>query len=371
MTFRPIRPNDAVDVDRLLSADADAMTPLSDAEANQIWASVMKATSAPSTGHRRSSSANVVARREHPHLRMGAWASVLAAAMLLISIVGGAWLSRDGTERTGPSRFAAVPLASATAIASPYLWWMEPYDSSECPVEGWTSDEYIDAILATPQFSDRQYDIVGSAPREDATDLIETFRVHEACEVLAQFPSPAQQFETPFFVAVATSEDGRIRSGQTVDDLTAASDTIAETYPGDAYERDVLILEEPAPEFIQLAWERTIELDGTPGQGCRAGECGSIPYRSLPTPMGVLDPENALLLEDGRILIGWTEVYFADDPFIDRLDERVQREADIRTFQIFMLIDGEWFLDERLLICRNDCYAMASPTASPVVTAVD
>ena len=248
----------------------------------------------------------------------------------------GFWAERD--------QFAAPP---ATPEASPAaeVDWLAWFSHEECVVEPMTTEEYADIMRNEPPesvISSRSYTVVGPADPDTANAVARAGREHGACGFYREIDQK-RALESPAFIYI---DNAGATSYQNADERKTQ----------DVGHGEELSSQVPVQDPEHYIAVTTSDPD------------------ELPVPTGALgmafEPENALLLDDGRVAIPGTKLFASDpeDPFLPG------------GITIFSNESGEWLVDEMLPFCVGDCETFwmqsgggrvvydGTPAATPMAT---
>ena len=283
------------------------------------------------------------------------WVSLAAILAILIGMGSMAWSLRPGG---GDNLLAsATSLAVGTAYASPSPVagnaWMRWPVLEDCDVAPMSHEAYAEIMSTQPDISGRSYTVTGVPTQADAEAAADVARISATCGLYG-LRDQARSLESPAKLFYASDTSNRTVSRE---ELNARGlegrmliSAMAPAQNPNAY-AVILAATPPAPLLDQHR---------ATGQ--------NQPLIGL-----TFDPANALLLEDGRIAIPATALYWKDD-FWEPQQWQID-ESDSFSTVLYVLTDasGTWKVDETLTFCPYaGCYssweAWANQVGIPVPT---
>lgn len=287
----------------------------------------------------------------------------LYTTLFVVSDESGTWLLDDSLSvcigecdaylNGGPwngNAYVGTPEATGD-----WATWVRP---EECAVEPMTTEEYGDIMRKEPDISGRSYKVIGPADPETAEAAATAARAHEACSTYGTFQQ-MRALESPAHLFYRSASIDRTIS---IEDMLLAdiehgkeiSNLLSERDPG-YYE--VLVPEPPSTE----------DRDGfVPNVG------GTYIYSGY-----TFTPEQAMLLNDGRVAIPAVSIYGSVGPDAISLESMISMGRQPPLLLIMTHESGTWKVDEVLSFCVGDCDAYwagrtgtleageATPIASP------
>jgi hypothetical protein len=366
-------------------ADAPAAAYLDDHPLQNRWESIMSTAfpaEAPNTvtGEAFAPSAPVSNRRRRavmpqPPPRLNAWHSAAIVAVMLLGTIGGAWwLGPGGSGPTGDrTRLAAVTQDDSTPDA---IWpepltpeeapWVAAIEPEECDIEPLPYEDYAKAVTTDPGgIPDRSYEIVGPADPEDSQAAVGVLRGWMACGDLSN-ADQVRAYSTSDLLFFQNYTTDNAAYQEEIDRVRAE---VEQQWTLWAIEQDlypIAMVDGVVPPDAALdMWEYSrivLESDGGP----------TVPRTFYEARF---NPDDAVLLRDGRLMLPTTYVYFADDPWVGAYG--FSPEPNMKTAAVVMKqVDGEWKIDESAIwICIGECADVlagtGTPVASPDATPVD
>jgi hypothetical protein len=318
------------------------------------------------------------AREQHPLRRFNAthlntWATGFLTALLIVGMVAGAWLlSTDNFPPATRNHLAAI----ATEEGTPAAFWQDPISldeapwiatiaPEECAAEPLSFEDHAAFSTTDPGAPTGSYDIVGVPTPADAEAVTTVARAWEACRVLTDTDRMRGYVtqEYTFFYSGSTVENApyqdeiqRRRSEASLSFSHWAADS-------GFYSLAAIEGVEPPPAALE-----SFEF----AQGVLDGDHA---YNSFQAPPIVyfesrFNPDETVLLDDGRIMVPTTYVYWAEDPWVQA--QGISPDGTlVSSALILKLVEGEWKIDELgIPICIGECAAFfdapgATPRATP------
>lgn len=311
-----------------------------------------------------------------PPNRLNAWLSAAIVAVMLLGTIGGAWWLGPGGN--GPSEDSRTRLAAITDDDSTpeAIWpqplspetdpWVAAIEPEECDIEPMPYEEYAEAVTTDPGgIPERSYEIVGPADPGDAQAAVDAVRGWMACGDLGYIDRVRAYSTTDFlFFLNFTAVNATYR-----EELDVMRDNVVRQWSLWAQETALYPMAivdgvEPPEQAVKI-WEFS--------QGLLEGEETYI----SPTQTPIIyfepryDPNEGVMLADGRMMIPATYVYWADDPWVQEYG--FSSEPNMSTAAVVLKeVDGEWRIDESAIwICIGECEDVSVGTATPIATPVD
>lgn len=238
-------------------------------------------------------------------------------------------------------------VATAAASAAAEAAWLQPVTADECVLPPASA-------MADPQLPDRVYRPLLKPTTAHAEEVARTARTITACVIGEPNHSPniAARFMTERMKSRYVNRDEQIG------DMLPEDIEAAQTVSAQIEDRGAPTIYERAPEGVHDEGPDTwpgIVGDPTPGW------------------FSTYKPENAIQFTDGRIGV-ITTVSITSDDLWKRVESDDYSEVPLL---IFSSVDGQWKLDQYLVLCFGECEAywqerqdqLATPVA-PVPTAV-
>ncbi|MGN6033001.1 MAG: hypothetical protein ACTHQE_15215, partial [Thermomicrobiales bacterium] len=284
-----------------------------------------------------------VAGRGRSGLRLvTSWVSLAAVIAVLVGMGSMAWSLRPGGG--GDHLLAsATSLAVGTAYASPspvatenWLRWPVPED---CDVAPMPHARYAEIMRSQPDISGRSYAVAGTPVPADAEAAAEVAHTDATCGLYG-LREQARSVESPAYLFYASDTSTRTSSREELD---------ARALEGQ------MLISAMAPARSPNAY--AVILDSTPpasilDQRRATGE--NQPLIAL-----TFNPANALLLEDGRIAIPATALYWKDDSWKPQQWQIDESDSFSTVLYVLTGASGSWKVDETLAFCP---YAGCSAT---------
>lgn len=301
--------------------------------------------------------------------RLNAWLSAAIVALMLLGTVGGAWWlgpGDNGPSDDGRTRLAAVTRDEATPepvwptpLTPEEAPWIAAITPDQCTSEPMSYEEYAKAKTTDPGMPDRSYGIVGPATPEEAQEAVTVLRGWLACGDTGN-ESYVRPFYTDEFIFF---QDFTVDNAPYRDDLDRTRAEVERQWTIWAEQTDLFpisVIEgvEP-PDRARETWQY--------GQSVLDGEITDVVmFDSVTYFEPRFDPADAVMLEDGRIMIPTRYVYWAEDPWIQEYG--FSSEPNVRTAAVILEnVDGEWKIDESAIwICVGECDDVFTGTATPV-----
>ncbi len=312
--------------------------------------------------------------------RLNAWLSAAIVALMLLGTVGGAWWlgpGGSGPSDDGRTRLAAVTQTESSPEA---IWptplspeeapWIAAITPDECTAEPMSQEEYAKAITTDPDgILDHSYEVVGPAEREVAAEAVATTRGLEACMNAGQLPQ-ARAYQTTdnlFFNSGSTTSNAPYSEEIIKSRLAVGKEASAYLSTADPSDFTVVVSGiEPSSSVYEEIWNASRELLEGPNP---AFDPFLLYFEHR------FNPENALMMSDGRILIPATRLLWEDDPMVQAYGVPDQ---EIFTSEAVILekLDCQWLVDEtNIWICVGECDAywtqMSGETTTTPVSTTD
>lgn len=371
-------------------ADAPAAAYLDHHPLQNRWEDIMStafpaATSRDVTGETLAPSAPVSNRTRNavmprqPH-RLNAWLSAAIVALMLLGTVGGAWWLGPGGD--GPNEDSRIRLAAVTqGDSTPAAIWPEPLTPEtapwvaaitpdECDIEPMPYEDYAKAVTTDPGgIPDRSYEIVGPAAPDDAQAAVKVLRGWKACGDLDD-ADRIRAYVTTDFLFFLNFTSGNSPYREEMDRIRADVERRWTLWANDTGLFPLAIVEgvDPPERALEIWTFSKSVLEGT--NKVPPSEFDPLVYYEAR-----FNPDDAVMLADGRLMVPTTYVYWANDPWIQEYG--LSSEPTMRTAAaILKQVDGEWRIDESAIwICIGGCEDVlggtATPVASPIATPVD
>lgn len=270
------------------------------------------------------------------------WVSLAAVIAVLVGMGSMAWSLRPGGG--GDHLLAsATSLAVGTAYASPspvatedWLRWPVPED---CDVTPMSHEQYAAIMQSQPDISGRSYAVAGTPVQADAEAAAEVAHTDATCGLYG-LREQARSVESPAHLFYASDTSTRTISREELD---------ARALEGQ------MLISAMAPAKSPNAY--AVILDSTPpasflDQRRATGE--NRPLIAL-----TFNSANALLLEDGRIAIPATALYWKDDSWKPQQWQIDESDSFSTVLYVLAGASGTWKVDETLAFCP---YAGCSAT---------
>lgn len=288
------------------------------------------------------------------HLR-GVSTALLIAVIITLAVA--AWglnsLGGNGGGDQPNSNFAAIPGSPVADSSSVYLPepltaedapWIEAISPNECNAEPMSDREYVDAMYTDPGPLERSYEIVSPADSEDAEAAVTVLRAHQAC----------------------TNGDMRAEDRSYYTDAALfylnAADATPDTWS--AYRKTRM--------EIGRQWSEWANEQGIYPLVLITG----VETESGASPSGAhwewrYNPDNAMMLADGRMMLFGQGAYWAEDPLVQEYGFARNPNATLVAY-VLRNVDGQWLIDEQdIPICFGDCDSvLGSATPAPASTPI-
>jgi hypothetical protein len=311
---------------------------------------------------------DVTSRIVVPGRTINTWVSAGIVFLMLLGIVGGAWWFGPGQQREEPLRLAAISDDESTPVA---IWpeplspekapWIASISPEECTAEPMPYTEFDEARTTDPGPPDGSYEIVGVPEPEVAQEVVRVLRGWLACGDLGQTTRIRSYYtdELLFFSVFSAPYRNELDQWR----AEAQREWTVWAHEIGLYPLSVVEGVEPpvrASEIFEFAQavldgeETYISPDQTP-----------ITYFEAR-----FNPEDAVLLADGQIMIPTRYVYWAEDPWGQKYGFALEPNMQSRAI-VLEQVDGQWKIDDSLTwICFGVCENLpgnmpATPVATP------
>lgn len=264
--------------------------------------------------------------------------------------------------------------ASTTPNASPESSpiaetdWLSEFQQEECSVEPMSREEYAEIMRNAPDISGRSYTIASNADAETAQDVANVLRMHAACNEFGMFEKN-RTLQSPAYLYY------RSATVENRDSVEERANLRLEN--GELFSEQLKDLD-PA--------ELIVMTDSGPAADIRAGmedaQARGVVSSPLPLRDNVYNPDHAVMLDDGRVAVPSTTVYWQGDPGLT--SEYTDPSRAFTWITIVDEVDGQWLIDELFHSCIGDCDTYwaewggpipdasgATPVATPIATPED
>jgi hypothetical protein len=321
---------------------------------NQIAASLQLEMPAPVSNRTRRERAALPAR-QRPRW-MTAVTVALAALLALTGVFQWSMRTDNGDNRFGVLS-PAVPTTEATPVATPPATaWMQPVKAEECPrdqLQKVSARTNPSATWYSQEDYDKVPDVVVYGPfsqanEVDADAVVTRMREITACE-LALVPNRTLQITSPRFEFESRTSEGRISVARRQNQRVEAAKDLSLFYQQELRLTPAsLMIHHPNAELA----ERSFLPDGL---------------------NNFYNPAHAVELADGRVVVMMSMVGYGEEFPYDIAAEPTY----VPPVFIFIEIDGQWYLDERMQLCIGECDAFwaeqesGTPAATPIIAVVE
>jgi hypothetical protein len=309
--------------------------------ARQSWRTSMSTTTIPTSRPRFA----FPAWTRHLH---GISTALLIAVILALAVA--AWgLSGIGGNGGGDEpngNFAVVPGSPVAESTSVYLPepltvedapWIAAITAAECDAEPMSNHDYAEAKHTDPGPLERSYDIVGPADSADAEAAVAVLRAHQACTDAGMRAEDRSYYTSAglFNLNVADANP------DTWSDYKKTRMEIGRQWSAWANEQGIYPL---------------VLITGVETESGVSPSNAHWEWR--------YNPDNSVMLADGRMMLFGQGAYWAEDPQIQEYGFAPDPNATLVAF-ILREVDGQWLIDEQdIPICFGDCdwKTAATPT---------
>jgi hypothetical protein len=307
---------------------------------------------------------DVPARLIVPVRMLNTWVSAGIVFLMLLGTVGGAWWFGPGQQEEEPLRLAAISDDESTPMA---IWpeplspeeapWIASISPEECTAEPMPYTDYAAAKTTDPGPPDGSYEIVGVPDPADAQEVVTTLRGWLACGDLGQTTRIRSYYtdELLFFSDFSAPYREELEKWR----ADAQREWTAWAHEIGLYPLSIVEGVEPPEQAVEIYKFAQAVLDGE--ETYISPEETPITYFEAR-----FNPEDAMLLADGRIMIPTRYGYWAEDPWGQRYGFALEPNMQSRAI-VLEQVDGQWKIDDSLTwICFGVCENMpATPVATP------
>lgn len=312
-------------------------------------------------------------RRRFNREHLNTWATGFLTALVIVGMAAGAWLlASDRFPPPERHRLATIPTVEGT----PAAFWQDPLSPDEdpwiatiapeeCAAEPLSFEDYAAFTTTDPGPPEGSYEVVGAPDAADAEMVTNVARAWEACRILSD-TDRMRSYVTPeyiFFYSGSTVENAPYQ--EMVADRRSEASRSFTLWAADSGFYSLAAIErvEPPPAALESFEFAQGVLDGD--HAYNSFQAPSIIYSE-----SRFNPDETVLLGDGRIMVPTTYVYWAEDPWVQA--HGISPDATlVSSALILKLVDGEWKIDEiGLSICIGECDTYlsgyeATPQATP------
>lgn len=323
----------------------------------------MQVMPAPNSRRRRS-------RPSRAFSRLNAWSTGALGCLLIAGLIAVIWQVNGGNS-TPPERHQLAALTNEEA--TPDAWWPaeisateEPWvaniEPEECALDPLTFDEY--ATIKTTDLGppEGSYEIVGQPSSEVADSATNVLRGWEACRQLGDRDRERAYYTDAFLFYQGSSIDNLPYQEQLQARRNEASRLWTIWAQEVGLEPISLVTDVTPPPAAQEAFALAQDvLDGKVNPS-------TLNVAALTHSEARFNPDEVVLLADGRLMVPIHYVYWADDPWL----QAHGREGRGRWTNGIVLreVEGVWKIDEYGgTICSGECdWGVDALGATPIAT---
>jgi hypothetical protein len=302
--------------------------------------------------------------------RFNAWSTGALICLVVAGLIAIIWQDNGGNS-TPPERNQLAALT--TEEATPDAWWPAEISASEapwvaniepeeCALDPLTFEEY--ATIKTTDLGppEGSYEIVGRPAPDVAVSATNALRGWEACRQLGD-RDRERAYYTDAFLFYQGSSVENLPYRQQLEARRTESSRLWTIWAQEIGLEPISVVTDvtPPPAALEAFARAQDVLDGKVSPS-------TLNVATLTHFEARFNPDEVVLLADGRLMVPIHYVYWADDPWLQA--QGMEGSGRWTMGIVLQEVDGAWRIDEYAsTICSGKCdWGVDSPGATPIAT---